>query len=116
VHTKRRHKRVPISASVAITREGGGEGKTFHAMAANISLSGIGLYSDGPLEPETEVSLTVHFISKSGGISTDALKGSIVYLRGMSDMYFMGIEFSEEVNKAGQPFLYEHLMDILIAD
>ena len=116
MHSKRRHKRVPISASVTITRGGEGAGETFHAMAANISLSGIGLYSDNPLEPETEVSLAVHFISKDGGISTDALKGNIVYVKEIGGMHFMGVEFSEELNKAGQPFLYEHLLSILTAD
>jgi c-di-GMP-binding flagellar brake protein YcgR len=116
MHNKRRHKRVPISASVTITCEGEGGNETYHAMAANISLSGIGLYSDGPLEPETEVSLAVHFIAKNGRISTDILGGSIVYVKEIGGMYFMGVEFGEEVKRAAQPFLYEHLMSVLTAD
>jgi c-di-GMP-binding flagellar brake protein YcgR len=116
MHKKRRHKRVPISASVTITCEGQRGQETYHSMAGNISLSGIGLYSDSPLEPETDVSLAVHFISKNGGIATDAIGGSVVYVKEIGGMYFMGVEFGEEVNKGGQPFLYEHLMSILTAD
>jgi hypothetical protein len=116
VEKKRRHKRVPISAFLTITREGREGSESFHAMAANISLSGIGLYCDSPLEPETEVSLAVHFISKSGAILTDNLSGNVVYAKQIGGMHFMGIEFNEELNKLGQPFLHEHLMNVLTAD
>jgi c-di-GMP-binding flagellar brake protein YcgR len=116
MHKRRRHKRVPISASVGIAYEDREKGGTFRAMAADISLSGIGLYSDSPLEPETEVSLTVNFISRDGGISSATLKGNIVYVKDIGDMHFMGVEFSEELNREAQPLLYDHLMEILISD
>jgi c-di-GMP-binding flagellar brake protein YcgR len=116
MHKRRRHKRVPISASVGIAYEDREKGGTFRAMAADISLSGIGLYSDSPLEPETEVSLTVNFISRDGGISSATLKGNIIYVKDIGDMHFMGVEFNEELNKAAQPLLYEHIMESLISD
>jgi hypothetical protein len=31
-------------------------------------------------------------------------------------MHFMGVEFNEELNKAAQPLLYEHIMESLISD
>lgn len=116
MHRKRRHKRVPISASVGIAYEDREKGGTFRAMAADISLSGIGLYCDSPLEPETEVSLTVNFISRDGGISSTTLRGNIVYVKEIGDMHFIGVEFNEELNKAAQPLLYEHVKEILTSD
>jgi PilZ domain len=116
VNKKRRHKRVPISASVTLTCKGSGCGQPIHAMAANISLSGIGVYADGPLEPETEVAVVVHFISADGMLRTDSLDGSVVYVKEIGGMHFIGIELREEVNSAGQPFLHDHLMGVLTSD
>jgi c-di-GMP-binding flagellar brake protein YcgR len=116
MNKKRRHKRVPISAAVSIRPGSREDDQPIHAMAANISLSGIGLYSDSPLEPETEVSLNIHFISTGGIMKTVSLQGSVVFIKEIGDMYFMGIEFDEELNQEGQPSLHEHLMSILTAD
>ena len=116
MNKKRRHKRVPISASVTLTCKDGGGGQPIHAMAANISLSGIGVYADGPLEPETDVAVVVHFISAEGMLRTDSLEGNVVYVKEIGGMHFIGIELREEINPAGQPFLHEHLMGVLTAD
>jgi c-di-GMP-binding flagellar brake protein YcgR len=115
MNKKRRHKRVPISAAVTITCQDGRCGP-IHAMAANVSLSGIGLYADDSLEPETEVSVVMHFISADGMLRTDSLDGSVVYVKEIGGMHFMGIELREEINPAGQPFLYAHLLSVLTAD
>jgi c-di-GMP-binding flagellar brake protein YcgR len=111
---KRRHKRIPLTGSAVLKLKD--QDQSLHAMTRDISISGIGLYSDIPLEDNMEVSLVINFISISGLIKTDSVGGRIVYVRKLEDIYFMGIEFDKEINQEKQPFLYEHLQRILILD
>jgi hypothetical protein len=74
-----------------------------------MSLSGIGLYLDVPLEDTIDVSLDITFISSDGSIKTDAINGRVAYIRKIKDMYFTGVQFHEEINLKNQPSLYEHL-------
>lgn len=113
---KRRCKRVPISASAAVIIKKSDKVEAVLAMTANISLSGIGLYVDRHLEPETDVSLSIKFISMDGAIRTDSIEGSIVYTKDMGGIYFMGVQFDDEINPKDQPFLHSHLMQILTTD
>lgn len=73
-----------------------------------ISSGGIGLYADNPIEIDTNVSITINFIS-ADGIKTDSIEGCVVYNKDMGNIYFIGIQFNEEINPENQPALYEHI-------
>lgn len=87
--------------------------ETVHALISDISLSGIGLYVDEPPEENRDVSLTVTFIAGDGNIKTETHEGRIVYVRKMRDLYFLGVEFSQEIDSQRQPALYEHIKNVL---
>jgi len=113
---KRRHKRHSITGSADLTYRGQEKNQTIHTLISDISLSGIGLYLDVLLEDRVDVSLNITFISSDGSIKTDTIDGRIVYIRKFEEVYFMGIEFHEEINPNYQPSLYEHMQNILILD
>ena len=112
---QRRHKRVPITGTATLKFEDKGEIKSIQTMTVNISLGGIGLYSDDPIEDDTDVSITINFISVDG-IKTDSIEGCVVYNKNIGGIYFMGIQFNKELNSENQPALYEHIQKILIWD
>jgi len=78
----------------------------------NISLGGIGLYSDDPIEIDTNVSITIHFIT-TDGIKSDTTRGRVTHNKKIGHVYFLGIYFNEEINPNKQPSLYEHIQNIL---
>ncbi len=110
---KRRHKRVPLAATAAMKYALEESGEPVQVVIADISMSGLGVYSDRPLKEGTELSIEIAFISTEGQIKTASLRGEGVYVREMGSMYFMGIEFDEEINPQKQPFLHDHLQKIL---
>jgi len=69
------------------------------------------LYADDPIEDDTGVSITVHFIS-SDDMKTDSIDGIVVYTKNIGDIYFMGIQFNKEITPEFQPALYEHIQKI----
>jgi hypothetical protein len=81
-------------------------------MPGSISLGGIGLYCDDPLEIDTKVSITISFISIDG-IRTDSMEGCVIYTKNLGGIYFMGIEFNKEINSKDQPLLYDYIQKIL---
>lgn len=113
---KRRHKRFSITGSADLTYRVQGNNRLYHTLISDISLSGIGLYADAPLEENFEVSLTIRFISGDGLMKTDVIEGRIVYIKEMEEIYFMGIAFIEEINAVNQPSLYGHMQNILMFD
>ncbi len=113
---KRRHKRFSITGSADLAYRVRGKDRLVHTLISDISLSGIGLYIDAPLEDNFEVSLTIRFISGDGSMKTDAVDGRIVYIKKLEEVHFMGIEFLEELNPENQPLLYEHMQNILAWD
>lgn len=113
---KRRHKRFSITGSADLTYRVKEKNQTIHALISDVSLSGIGLYIDVPLEDRVDVSLHITFISSDGSIKTDSIDGRIVYVRKFEEVYFIGIEFLEEINPINQPSLYEHMQNILMLD
>lgn len=110
---KRRHRRVPLAASAAIQYVHGEVTERLRALIADISLSGIGVYADRSIREGTELSIEVTFISTEGLTATAFMRGECVYAREMGGVYFIGIEFDEEVDPAKQPSLYSHLQKIL---
>lgn len=114
MENKRRHKRFSITGSADLTYRVREKNQIIHALISDVSLSGIGLYLDLPVEDNVDVSLNITFISSDGSIKTDTIDGRIVYVRKFEEVYFTGIEFHEEINPKNQPSLYEHMQNILI--
>jgi hypothetical protein len=112
---QRRHKRIPITGTVTLKFEDKGEFRSIQSLPGSISLAGLGLYADDPIGDDTRVSITVNFISFDG-IKTDSIDGLVVYNRNIGGMYFIGIQFKEEINPDNQPLLYEHIHKILASD
>jgi c-di-GMP-binding flagellar brake protein YcgR len=112
---QRRHKRVPITGTVALKFEDKGEFRLIQAVPGSISLGGIGLYADDRIEDETGVLITINFISLED-IKTDSIEGCVVHSKNMGGIHFMGIQFNEEVNPENHTALYEYIRKILTWD
>ncbi|OGW29585.1 MAG: hypothetical protein A2X59_05740 [Nitrospirae bacterium GWC2_42_7] len=111
--TRRKHKRVPLASSVSVSFQENGEIQVFRALSSDISLSGIGLYIERPLPDKTQVVLEINFRAAGGVIKTDTVKGIVVYSNYVKDIYFIGIEFAEELTQESQPNLYDRMQNIL---
>lgn len=109
----RRHKRVPLAASVVLTFEESIEELPAEAMTADISFNGIGLYVGRQLPEDTAVTIEISFIASVDQIKTETVRGRIVYLNHILRVYFVGIEFSEELSPEKQPELYNRIQNIL---
>lgn len=77
---------------------------------ANISFSGIGLYSPTPLGKGNKVKIKITFIDKNGKVCEDFTEGKVDWQKRFKKMYLVGIIFDEELNTLKQPKLLEHLM------
>ena len=113
MNTRRKHKRVPLASSVAISFEEDGEMQVFSALSSDISFSGIGLYLERSLHDKTDVLLEINFRAAGGVVKTDTVKGTVVYSSYIKDIYFIGVEFTEELTSEGQPNLYDRMQNIL---
>ncbi|MEW6570379.1 MAG: PilZ domain-containing protein [Nitrospirota bacterium] len=80
------------------------------APIANISLSGMGLYSPLPIGKGKKVKVEVSFLDKSGKVCEDLVEGKIDWQKKFRKIYLIGIIFNEELNTVGQPALLEHLV------
>jgi hypothetical protein len=85
------------------------ENSVVNATIANISLSGLGLYSTTPIEKGKAVELTISFVDKDGRVRESAAKGKVDWQKKILTMYLVGIHFDEELNTTYQPRLLEHL-------
>lgn len=80
------------------------------ATVANISFSGLGLYSPTPIGKGKSVKIKISFIDRVGKVQEDITSGKIDWQRKFKDNYFIGILFDEELNIINQPNLLEHLI------
>jgi hypothetical protein len=76
---------------------------------ANISLSGLGVYSAKPIGKGRKVAITISFVDRNGKKREDLAAGQVDWQRKFSDMYLIGILFDEELNMLNQPRVLEHL-------
>lgn len=106
---KRKHKRVPFSAVTKLTMDTG----MAQGMVADISMGGIGLYMDRPLQDGVEVSLEIHFNVSGGQIVTETMTGTVVYSHRIQNVSFVGIEFTGELGSESQPVLYNRVQNII---
>ena len=108
---KRKYMRVPLTGTAVVKFEHRGY-VTIKTTTGSISLGGIGLYSDDPIEIDTNVSITINFITVDG-IKSASIKGCVKHNKKIGGIYFLGIYFSEEINPKNHPSLYEHIQNIL---
>jgi hypothetical protein len=80
------------------------------ASIANISFSGIGLYSPQPIDKDKKVTIKISFINKNGKMCEDRIKGIVDWHFKFKNIFFLGILFDEELNMVNQPKLLEHLV------
>ncbi len=80
-----------------------------NATIANISLSGLGLYSTTPIEKGETVKVTISFVDKNGRVREDITTGKVDWQKKFLKMYLLGIHFDEELSMLNQPRLLEHL-------
>jgi hypothetical protein len=113
----RQHLRYPISATALIRIKDKGEISPLETVLAiaNISKSGLGLYSYSPLSEGSSVSMDITFKSPGGFTRSDAVEGRVIWssefgkIGQKGGLYFIGISFDRELSPEGQPFLYEYL-------
>jgi hypothetical protein len=82
---------------------------------ANISFSGIGLYSSKPIGKGKKVKIRVTFIDRNGKIQEDAALGKTDWQKKFNNTYLTGIIFDEELNILNQPKLIDHIIWLINA-
>jgi hypothetical protein len=85
------------------------EKKVIDANIANISFSGIGLYSSNPIGNGKTVKIKISFVDKRGNVLDEIATGKVDWQSKFKSMYLTGIFFDNELNVADQPRLIEHL-------
>ncbi|MBE0426541.1 MAG: PilZ domain-containing protein [Nitrospirae bacterium] len=76
---------------------------------ANISFSGIGLYSSTPVGKGKKVKIKISFVDRKGKICEDFTEGKVDWQKKFKNIYLVGVIFDEELNTVNQPKLLEHL-------
>jgi hypothetical protein len=93
------------SANVRILKEK----QVIDANIANISFSGIGLYSSNPIGKGKTVKIKITFVDKHGKVQGEIATGKVDWQSKFGSMYLTGIFFDNELNVTNQPRLIEHL-------
>ena len=83
---------------------------------ANISFSGLGLYSSKPIGKGKKVNIKISFIDKAGKTQEDNISGKVDWEKKFQNMYITGIIFDDEPNIVNQPKLVEHLSWLIDAN
>lgn len=94
------------SATITIAKEN----KTIDATVANISFSGVGLYSNTPVGKGKRVKIKISFIDRAGKVREDTTHGKVDWQSKFRNTYLIGIIFDEELNILNQPMLLDHLI------
>ncbi|MGD2081105.1 MAG: PilZ domain-containing protein [Nitrospirota bacterium] len=113
---KRKHRREPLSAHVMLLLDEGEHPLVRRGTVADISLGGIKLYLVQPLEVGAQVTLEIRFLVAGGEVKTEKVRGTTIYSQNIQDVYFVGIEFDQELNPERHPDLYGRIQDLLASD
>lgn len=105
----RRHARVPMAGAAHVSFGAGEERVTIEAFILNISVAGIGLYTDAPLEKDRDVSIELNFIAGDHRLHRTSLEGSVIYSKQIKTFNFCGIKLHEEIADNKKQVLYEHI-------
>ncbi|MEK6583039.1 MAG: PilZ domain-containing protein [Nitrospirota bacterium] len=109
--TNREHQRYPISATADIKIKDENN-SSIDTLVANISKSGLGVYSYVSIPDGTPVSVDLSFIGIKG-LEKDTIEGKIIHSSKLGSLYYVGVLFDEEINPAAQPLLYGHFWRIV---
>jgi hypothetical protein len=93
------------SAKVRVPKEK----KVIVANIANISFSGIGLYSTKSIGKGKTVIIKISFVDKHGKVSEEVATGKVDWQSKLKSMYLTGIFFDNELSVNSQPRLIKHL-------
>jgi hypothetical protein len=77
---------------------------------ANVSFSGIGLYSHKPIANGREVKMKISFFDVAGRIETAIMTGSTIWHSKLGNSYLVGIRFNEELTETNKPLLFKRIM------
>ncbi len=80
---------------------------------ADISFSGMGLYSPTPIGKGKKVMIKISFINRSGKSCEDTATGRVDWQLKFGNTYLMGISFDEELTIINQPMLFKHLTELI---
>ncbi len=80
---------------------------------ADISFSGMGLYSPAPIGKGKKVMIKISFINSSGKTCEDTATGRVDWQLKFGNTYLMGISFDEELTVINQPMLFNHLTELI---
>ena len=83
------------------------------ANIANISFSGIGLYSPVPVPKGKRVDIKISFVNRDGKVSQDRAAGRVEWQAKFKKMFLLGITFEEELSSGSHPKLLEHLVWVI---
>jgi c-di-GMP-binding flagellar brake protein YcgR len=110
---ERRYKRAPLSADVRLFIDEGAHTSILRGMIVEISLSGIGIYLTQPLKVGSKVQFELYYLVASDEIKTETVRGTTIYSRYIHDIYFLGIEFDQELNPLHQLYLCKRIQESL---
>ncbi|MGW8323041.1 MAG: PilZ domain-containing protein [Thermodesulfobacteriota bacterium] len=110
---RRIYKRVPVSGTADLTFQEGGGSVSMKTIVSNVSLSGLGIYSDRPIADDTDLSIELNFLSSDEVMRHTVVKGHIVYTRKVEPFFFSGIEFTEQIASEKQADLYNYIEQAL---
>ncbi len=83
---------------------------TINTTIANISMTGIGLYSNSKIGKAKKVKLNVAFVDSKGKMSEETVEGKVDWQKKFKNIYLIGIMFDEELNMKHHPKLLGHLL------
>jgi hypothetical protein len=97
------------TASVQVLKEN----TVIDTTIADISFSGMGLYSSAPIGKGKKVMIKISFINRSGKSCEDTATGRVDWQLKFGNTYLMGISFDEELTLINQPMLFKHLTELI---
>jgi len=110
---QRQYTRYPMSATARISVTEAENEAPLEALVANISLSGLGVYSSDDIKPGTAMSIEIEFLAVNGSCQKDTVRGTVAHSAGRGKLYYVGISFAELMNPISQPALYHHFSKII---
>lgn len=84
-------------------------GVSFEGSIRNLGLQGLGMFSKGYLEVNSQVEILVTFRNGSGATREERIYGKVVGINVGVDGNTFGIEFNEKIKQEKNPALYQYL-------
>lgn len=97
------------TASVKVLKED----EVIETTIADISFTGMGIYSPSSISKGEKVMIKISFINTIGQICEDNVTGKIDWQMKFGNTYLIGISFEEELNLNRQPLLFKHLTELI---